>query len=305
MGAHWFGEPYYVERAVDTGDYLLPVRIQIEWLGALICLWILARRGQRIRPLVEPLLVIAIGANLPGLLMQIPGGDAYYFITVSNWIALPVLIAACTMLFDGGGKSAARGLWAGRAVILALLIGVVWLAVPQVKLGLRHFITGNALLRTGDLSFYGNDNKKPVREDAERAWDSVDHRTLLTGQRSTAPAEGLLAKLAELRREKGNVVALYAGPEVASYWNYLRDCDLSAAFPMAMAGVQMIDGYNPDQSACPQEISRRGYPDVPERRARKSDAELCTLAQDRRTEEIYVIESLSDRTRDRLVACRR
>jgi hypothetical protein len=305
MGAHWFGRPYYVERAFDTGDYLLPVRVQIEWIGALICLWMLAHRGQgqAARRLLELTLVVAVGANLPGLLMEISGGDAYYFITISNWIVLPVLIASGAMLFNGTKEALRVRLWAGRAVIMALLIAVVWLAVPEVKLGLRHFIASNALLRTGDLSFYDNDNRKPVREDAERAWQTVDHRTLLTGPRAGAPAEGLLARLAELRREKGNVLALYTEPDVADYWNYLRDCDLSAAFPMAMVGVQMIDGYNPDQSVCAQEISRRGYPDVPQWRTSKSDADLCALAQERHIKEIYVVESLTDRTGDRLLAC--
>ena len=249
------------------------------------------------------MLVVAVGANLPGFLMQIPGGDAYYFITVSNWLALPVLIGACAVLQGRVGKARTSQRWIKRGLVLALAVAAIWPSVPEVRLGLRHFIAGSALLRSGDLSFYDNDNKRPVREDAERAWDILDHKTILSGPRAVAPADGLLAKLIELRGERGNTAALYVSPGVADYWNYLRDCDLAATFPMAMAGVQMIDGYNPDQRVCRQEISRRGYPNVPERRASKNDTELCALAQERRINAIYLIESLTDRSHDRLVAC--
>jgi hypothetical protein len=305
MGGRWFGTPYYVERAWDNNDYLMPMRIQLEWLGALAGLWMLTRHrhAQASRRIWEPMLVVAVGANLPGLLMQIPGGDAYYFITVSNWLALPVLIGACAVLQGRVGKARTSQRWIKRGLVLALAVAAIWPSVPEVRLGLRHFVAGSALLRSGDLSFYDNDNKRPVREDAERAWDILDHKTLLSGPRAVAPADGLLAKLIELRGERGNTAALYVSPGVADYWNYLRDCDLAATFPMAMAGVQMIDGYNPDQRVCRQEISRRGYPDVPERRVSKNDTELCALAQERRINAIYVIESLTDRSHDRLLAC--
>jgi hypothetical protein len=72
---------------------------------------------------------------------------------------------------------------------------------------------------------------------------------------------------------------------------------------MAMAGVQMIDGYYPDQGKCRQEIGRRGYDGVPELRTAKNDVGLCELARTRDIRRIYVIGSLSDRSRDRLVDC--
>jgi hypothetical protein len=304
MGGQWFGRPYYVERGLDEGDYLLPLRVQIEWLLALLGIWWLARRGTSpdARRLAEPLLIVAVGANLPGLLMYIPGGDAFYFITVSNWIALPIVIVSGVLLRDPVAVPGYRR-WVTIAAAVILLGVAGWTSVAHVKLGLRHFIAANALMRTGDLGYYANDNKKPVREDAERAWKTIDHGTLLGGPRAPAPADSLLAKLAELRTQYGKEVALYAGPAVTDFWDYLRDCDLSSVYPMAMAGVQMIDGYYPDQTKCRQEIGRRGYGAVPEQRTPKTDAELCELARTRNIREIYVIESLTDRGRDRLVDC--
>lgn len=305
MGGEWFGRPYYIERGLDDGDFLMPLRVQLEWLLTLIALWLLARRGIAggASRLIEPLLVVAIGANLPGLLMYIPGGDAYYFVTVSNWIATPALLAACAALWHSADSTAGNRRMAARLALAVFIIAGVSASVSPAKLGLRHFIAANALMRTGDLSYYDNDNKRPVREDAERAWNEIDHDRLLTGARVPAPAESLLAKLAELRQEYGTEVALYAGPEVGDFWDYLRDCDLSSVFSMAMAGVQMIDGYYPDQARCRQEISRRGYDSVPEQRTRKSEAELCELVRTRNIREVYVIESLDDRSQDRLVDC--
>jgi hypothetical protein len=305
MGGKWFGRPYYVERGLDEGDFLLPLRVQIEWLLALVALWLLARRGVAgaAGRLIEPLLIVAAGANLPGLLMYIPGGDAYYFITVSDWIATAALLAACAALWQDLERTPGRRRLVARFALAGLVAAGLSASVAPVKLGLRHFIAANALMRTGDLSYYDDDNKRPVREDAERAWDEIEHGTLLGGPPAPAPADSLLAKLAELRREYGTTVALYAAPEVGDFWDYLRDCDLSSVFPMAMAGVQMIDGYYPDQGKCRQEIGRRGYDGVPELRTARNDAGLCELARTRDIRRIYVIGSLSDRSRDRLVDC--
>jgi hypothetical protein len=37
------------------------------------------------------------------------------------------------------------------------------------------------------------------------------------------------------------------------------DCDGKSLWPMAVAGIPLIDGYVPVQSACPQEFSLTGY----------------------------------------------
>ena len=303
MGADWFGEPYFVERGFKEGDYLLPARELIEWLLAFAGCWILRPMigtAER-RRLLEFLAIVGLGANLPGLLMHIPGGNAYYFITVANWIALPIVIVACTALWRTYASRGARG--AIAAGVLGVLVLLVVASVSPVKLGLRHFIAANALIRTGDLSYYDDDTKRPVREDAERAWKELDHELLLRGAAAAAPAQSLIDKLTELRLEYGPSIALYVPPEVDDYWNYVRDCDLSSPFPMAMAGVQAIDGYYPDQSACPQEIGIRGYHDVPMRRTSKDDAALCALARERSVSVVYVVRSLQDRARDQLLRC--
>jgi hypothetical protein len=304
MGATWFGQPFYVERGWAEGDYLLPIQRHVEWLLAVIGLWLVSRgrHTSGLRGLIELLAVTALGANLPGLLMQIPGGDAVYFILVSDWLALPVAVACGAAFIPLESVSAARRIVVAAAslVVAGLLI---WSAVSPTKTGWRHFLAANALLRTGDPTYYEDDHRKPVREDAERAWREIDRDTLLSGPRAEPPAQSLVAALAALRTEHGATAALYVAPDVGSFWSYVRDCDVSNLLPITVAGVQMIDGSYPDQAKCRQDIGRRGYADIPEVRPARSDPELCDMARDRGIHTILSIGDLADRARDRLLAC--
>ena len=94
-GGTLFGVPYYVERGFAEGNYLLPLQLQWQSLATLIGLILLRHHadGGFRKLLIEAVIIATVAANLPGLLMQIPGGDAAYFLIAGEWFALPVLLA--------------------------------------------------------------------------------------------------------------------------------------------------------------------------------------------------------------------
>jgi hypothetical protein len=83
----------------------------------------------------------------------------------------------------------------------------------------------------------------------------------------------------------------------------VSDCDGKVTYPMSVAGVPLIDGYLPVQSECPQQFSLRGYAPAPATRSDLADPELCGRAREAGFSTVLRIESVSDRSRDRKIAC--
>lgn len=296
-----FGTPYFVERGFGK-----PLLVYAQPLAAILCLVLLTRdvaRGTR-RFLIESLAIAILVGMLPGLLMWIDGGDALQFMLMAGWFTLPILTAVLAGL---PGRIAAwpaprrRLAWAGAVLAVVACVG---LGASDVRLKFNIFMAYNALLHTGDRSYYDQDNRKGWREDGRRAWETYGFGVF---QLPPPPQAGksLVDALRAYKAEAGNAGAAYLAVD-SDYWPLVSDCDGKVTFPMSMAGVPAIYGYLPVQSACPQQFSLRGYGGwgaAPETRSDISDEEICGRAREKGFSVVLRVDSLADRSRDRKITC--
>jgi hypothetical protein len=161
-------------------------------------------------------------------------------------------------------------------------------------------ITGAALVRTGDTSYYTDDKRKIWRADTARA---LSEHGLLGLYALNPPSPSGSSFAAALETAKSADAAAYIPPE-SDYWSFVKDCDGRSLWPMAVAGVPLIDGTVPKQTECRQEFALLGYATPPEVRTRLDEAALCQRATEAGFPVVMEIESLEDRSKDSVAACR-
>lgn len=295
MGAYFFGKPYYVEYGFERGEWWLPVTYQIETIAALVLLALLIVAGPARRLTVETLILAALAGNLPGLLMYIQSGNAAYFLISQAWAAMPILAALLPAAGEAiRGRLLRLGRWAPAAAIVMAAVAIGYASYSEFRTRGALFVDANALLRSGDLSYYADDKRRVWREDAKRALKEFGLGEVLT-RPAAAPTGGVLAQsLHETRAALGAKAALYVPAGNAEFWNLVIDCDGRSLYPVAMAGLAMIDGYVPRQSDCPQEIALRGFGMPPDLRPEETRESICRRAREKGFERVVWLES-SDR----------
>jgi hypothetical protein len=279
MGAYFFGKPYYVEYGFERGDWLLPITLQIETILALIVLASMRSLGAR-RFGIETLILAAVAGNAPGLLMYIQSGNAAYFLLSQAWIAIPILAALLPALREVIGARL-RGFqrWAPAALIVVAILATGYASYSEFRMRASLFIDANALLRTGDLSYYADDKRKVWRDDAKRALKEIGFAEVLTMPAATPTGLAVAEHLRQARTGLGDKTALYVPADYIAYWNQVIDCDGRSLYSVATAGFAMIDGYLPKQSECPQEIALRGFGAPPDVRMEETRESICQRAR--------------------------
>lgn len=295
-GGTLFGTPYYVERGFAEGNYLLPLQLQWQSLAALIGLILLRRHAEDgfRKLLIEAVIITIVAANLPGLLMQIPGGDAAYFLFAGEWFALPILLAMLAVAPRILAATARTWRIGGWAVTAAAAIGLVVGLVDTVPERAHTFVSAEALIHIGDRSYFADHKRRALKADFKRALD--DQSLLALMQLPVAEPLGL--KLADQLRgfdgaARTGAIA-FAAPDSA-YWTLVGECDGRTLWPMAVAGISMLGGQTTSKAACPDEgpLLGAGLPDVAFS-ATPTDDELCALATERRFRSILVIKGLDE-----------
>jgi hypothetical protein len=295
-GGKLFGTPFYVERGFAEGNYLLPLQLQWQSLAALGGLLLLRNRadGPFRRLVTETLIVAILAANLPGLVMEIPGGDAVYFLVVAEWFALPVLLAALSAAPSILGALSLKARVAGWAVAAAAAAGLLVGLVDKVPERAHTFVAAEALVHIGDRSYFVDHKKRALKADARRA---LDGRSLVELMQMPV-SEPLGLKLAgELRSVSGATQTGFIAfaSSQSDFWNLVGECDGKSLWPMAVAGVSLLAGQSTSAVACPDEPPLLGgnLPPVT-LSAAPSDGELCALARHRRFKDILVINRLDE-----------
>lgn len=294
MGAQFFGKPYYVEYGFERGEWWIPITYQIETLVALAILIFACAKSAARRLTIETLVVAAIGGNLPGLIMYIQSGNAAYFLVSQAWSAIPILAALLPGAFAALGTKLRRvHRFAPVAAIILAVIGIGYASFGEFRTRASLFLSANALLRSGDLSYYADDKRRAWRADAKRAMKEFGLWHLLTAPAAMPPGAALAQGLTELRQMAGNRTALYVPASNTEYWNLVVDCDGKSLFPVAEAGLAMIQGYVPKQSDCPQEIALRGFGMPSDLRPEETEQSICTRGRDKGFDKVAWLDSLS------------
>jgi hypothetical protein len=279
MGAYFFGKPYYVEYGFERGDWLLPITFQIETILGLVILASMRSLGAR-RFGVETLILAAVAGNAPGLLMYIQSGNAAYFLISQAWIAIPILAALLPAVWEAiGAWLHGFQRWAAAAVIVVAVLATGYASYSEFRTRASLFIDANALLRTGDLSYYADDKRKVWRDDAKRALKEIGLAKVLTMPAATPTGLAVAEHLREARARLGDKTALYVPADYTAYWSQVIDCDGRSLYSVAMAGFAMIDGYVPKQSECAQEIALRGFGVPPDMRPEETRDSICQRAR--------------------------
>lgn len=287
MGAQFFGKPYYVEYGFERGEWWLPITFQIETIAALALVALVISAGPARRLTIETLLVAALAGNLPGLLMYIQSGNAAYFLISQAWIAIPVLAALLPAALEAIGAWLRRfNRWAPAAATVLAVAVVGYASFSEFRTRGALFVDANALLRTGDLSYYADDSRKAWRNDAKRALKEFGLAKVLTMPAAPPTGLKLAEQLQDIRRSLGDKTALYVPAEDTSYWDLVSDCDGKSLYSVAMAGFAMINGYVPRQSDCPQEIALRGFGIPPDVRPEETRESICQRARDKGFEDV-------------------
>ncbi len=282
MGAQFFGKPYYFEYGFERGEWWLPVTYQIETIVALILLALLIARSPARRLTTETLILAALAGNLPGLLMYIQSGNAAYFLVSQAWAAIPILAALLPAAAEAiGARLRTLHCWAPVAAITLAVAIVGYASFSEFRTRGALFVAANALLRSGDLSYYADDKRRAWRADAERALDEVGLAAALTRPAATPAGAALAQSLHEARATMGEKAALYVPAGNAAFWSLVIDCDGKSLYPMAMAGLVQINGYLPRQADCPQEIALRGFGTPPGERPEDTPESICRRAREK------------------------
>jgi hypothetical protein len=297
-GAMLFGTPFYIE----SGSFLLPLAVHATLLIVLGAFVVLRNQlpAPARRMLIEAFLVTAVAANVPGLALEIPGGDAFFFLSALNWLMAPALAmvaASLPALIAPLAPERRRFAWPiVTVVLLALLVDGGLRADDRFNTA----ISGVALVRTGDTTYYADDKRKIWRADTARALSEHGLIGLYALQPPSPSGSSLAAALATA---KSADAAAYIPPD-SDYWSFVKDCDGRSLWPMAVAGVPLIDGTVPNQAECRQEFALIGYGSPPEVRTRLDETVLCGRAEAAGFPVVLEIDSLEDRSKDRVAACR-
>jgi hypothetical protein len=302
-GAKLFGVPFFVQGFID-GNYLMPLTVHLYLLVVLVTLLRLrdAAPPPRRRLLIETLLFVTLIANLPGLVLEIAGSDFFFFLSAMNWLFAPLVATLIAALPDGLRRAQPRGRRITVGLVAVALIAA--LVDGGLKADDKFFtaISGAALVHTGDLAYYADDRRRVWRADTKRALAEYG----LIGLYRLIPPEPAGAELAEALAEAKQSdprASAYIPPQ-SDYWTFVNDCDGRSVWPMAVAGVPLIDGTVPVQAECKQEFALIGYGTPPETRTPLAEPELCRRAIEDGLPAVLQIESLHDRGKDKLTACR-
>ncbi len=294
MGTEFFGKPYYVEYGFARGEWWIPLTYQFETIAALALLVFACTRTAARRLTIETLILAAIAGNLPGLVLYIQSGNAAYFLVSQAWVAIPILAA----LLPGAWEALAARLarlhrLAPAAATIVAVIAAGYASYGEFRTRASLFLAANALLRSGDLSYFADDHRKARREDAKRAVEEFGLWHLLTAPAATPTGEALAQGLRRLREAEGDRIALYVPAGNTAYWNLVVDCDGKSVFPVAVAGLAMIQGYVPRQADCPQEFALRGFGAAPPVRPEETPDSICLRARGKGFDKVAWLDTLA------------
>jgi hypothetical protein len=297
-GAIWFGIPYYVDM-IRRGNVLSPILINIIGFAVMAIIAQAWRRpgpqtvtGSQARDVLEIVAIIFFLANLPGAVMEIPGGDAFYFIVVFGWLTLPLMTGEVLVRADTTRRPIALSV--ATVAVVACVIGLAVVGVRQWRI----VINTEAMVRSGDMQYFTGVGARALRTGSSKALNELGVSGIFTASPAPAPATPVVDALRRFRASAGDAGTVYVAPATAAYWSLTEDCDGKSLFAMAAAGVPMLNGYYPDQKGCGQEFSLLGYPGLPADLGKPlDDAGICAHAAAVHSTTVLILSDVTPTTR--------
>jgi hypothetical protein len=188
---------------------------------------------------VEIVSVVAIAGLLPGFILHIDGGSAFYFSDVQRWLSVGLILASAGILIP---KARVNGL-AKAALIFVAIPFIVSMARNSIHWTTR-MLKANAELRH---SLYPAGESVAMLPGIRSLPRLIDPVKLSEGLRRSAnynPVSGLLA-LSRLSADEKRLSAVFVPQSEERYWTILKRpgaCSFSGFVVPALTGISMVDG---------------------------------------------------------------
>jgi len=173
---------------------------------------------------VELVAVLALVAALPGLLLNIPGGSAYYFSDIQRWVACTFLLASLGQRPPVRDRDAAPEGKALPAALVGVGHGARW----------GTLIAGGLALLLASSAVAGGTRLVRSIAETERIAQAPHYPRAIQALTALRQVSGLPA--AEKRRS-----LLYIPRSHTSFWSLMSPTTIPFVAPM-LTGVAMVDG---------------------------------------------------------------
>jgi hypothetical protein len=191
---------------------------------------------------VEIVAVVAVAGLLPGLILHIDGGSAFYFSDVQRWLSVGLLLASAGTLIPrlrltGPAKA---------AVLILAAPFVVSMARNSVHWTTR-MLKANAELRHSLYPAADRASILPGIRSLPRLADSAKLASGLRGAGNYNTVHGLL-ELSRLPLRDKKQTAIFVPQGEGKYWTMLKRpgaCSFGGFIVPALTGMSMVDGMPP------------------------------------------------------------
>ena len=193
---------------------------------------------------VEIVAVVAILGIIPGFVLHIDGGSAFYFSDVQRWLAVGLLLATVGTLIP---RLQLHGL--AKVVLLFVALPLAASTARNSVHWTLRMLKANAELRH---SLYPPDEAASVVPGIRSLPRLVDPSKLSAGLQSSVnynAVEGLLS-LARLPLADKRRSAVFVPQSESRYWTMLKRpnaCGFSGFIVPSLTGISMVDGMPPTQ----------------------------------------------------------
>lgn len=246
----------------------------------------------------EAAVFIAIGALLPALLINVPGGSTYYFLNVATWTAIVFICAYCGPGFEKFFPHALA-----PATVLAALLLVAFVTEEKRTSAYRlgaEFAQLQARIRkvNGEPPIADTTTRQRLTELLTPGHPS---RYALAADVSRTPGAKVIDTLTGLGVLPARRAAVFVPPDNLAFWNLAIECRQDPLFVPAILGLPMLRGLNPPAVKCPSEpyYGFAYYKDAASEPM--TDEQLCARAGQWKLETVFVLETLAT---GRKVACK-
>ena len=232
---------------------------------------------------VEVVAAVAIAGILPGFILHIDGGSAFYFSDIQRWLSVGLLLSAAASLFRRPSSRRLTNLERAAVVFVALPFAVS--TARNSVFWTTRMLKANAELRH---SLYPDSEAETLVPGIRSLPRLADPAKLAAGLRGSPNFNQVksLTELARLPLEYKQRTAVFVPQSEVKYWTMLKrptGCAFSGFIVPALTGMSMVNGMpNADCRLSPYYglslFERRTGPQTSLETER---GELCRRARDR------------------------